>query len=43
MAKITGKEGETFTGTASSVCDNEQSMLRGLEAKEIGCGDVVIR
>merc|ERR1719217_554975 len=41
VAKITGKEGETFTGTAR-VYDNEQLMLRGLEAKEIKCGDVVI-
>lgn len=41
VAKITGKEGETFTGTAR-VYDNEQHMLRGLEAKEIKCGDVVI-
>ncbi|KAL3809640.1 hypothetical protein ACHAXA_003726 [Cyclostephanos tholiformis] len=41
VAKITGKEGETFTGTAR-VYDNEQLMLRGLERKEIKCGDVVI-
>lgn len=41
VAKITGKEGETFTGTAR-VYDSEQLMLRGLEAKEIKCGDVVI-
>ncbi|KAL3802969.1 hypothetical protein HJC23_011592 [Cyclotella cryptica] len=41
VAKITGKEGETFTGTAR-VYDNEQLMLRGLENKEIKCGDVVI-
>ena len=72
VAKITGKEGETFTvshqniemsgslvplslcpltnafirslirqGTAR-VYDNEQLMLRGLEQKEIQCGDVVI-
>eukprot|EP00568_Trieres_chinensis_P002518 CAMPEP_0183301576 /NCGR_PEP_ID=MMETSP0160_2-20130417/7642_1 /TAXON_ID=2839 ORGANISM="Odontella Sinensis, Strain Grunow 1884" /NCGR_SAMPLE_ID=MMETSP0160_2 /ASSEMBLY_ACC=CAM_ASM_000250 /LENGTH=608 /DNA_ID=CAMNT_0025464219 /DNA_START=1 /DNA_END=1827 /DNA_ORIENTATION=+ len=41
VAKITGKEGETFTGTAK-VYDNEQLMLRGLENKEIKCGDVVI-
>jgi len=30
VAKITGKEGETFTGTAR-VSDNEQLMLRGRE------------
>lgn len=41
VAKITGKEGETFTGTAR-VYDNEQSMMRGLENKEIKPGDVVI-
>eukprot|EP00559_Dactyliosolen_fragilissimus_P009538 CAMPEP_0184863722 /NCGR_PEP_ID=MMETSP0580-20130426/12180_1 /TAXON_ID=1118495 /ORGANISM="Dactyliosolen fragilissimus" /LENGTH=607 /DNA_ID=CAMNT_0027362207 /DNA_START=110 /DNA_END=1933 /DNA_ORIENTATION=- len=41
VAKITGKEGETFTGTAR-VYDNEQKMMRGLENKEIKCGDVVI-
>lgn len=41
VAKITGKEGETFTGTAR-VYDNEPSMMRGLENKEIKPGDVVI-
>jgi dihydroxy-acid dehydratase len=41
VAKITGKEGETFTGTAR-VYDNEQAMMRGLENKEIQPGDVVI-
>lgn len=41
VAKITGKEGETFTGTAR-VYDNEPSMMRGLENKEIQPGDVVI-
>lgn len=41
VAKITGKEGETFTGTAR-VYDNEQLMMRGLENKEIQAGDVVI-
>mmetsp|Transcript_6076 Transcript_6076/g.11511 ORF Transcript_6076/g.11511 Transcript_6076/m.11511 type:complete len:388 (-) Transcript_6076:20-1183(-) len=41
VAKITGKEGETFTGTAR-VYDNEQLMMKGLENKEIKCGDVVI-
>lgn len=41
VAKITGKEGETFTGTAR-VYDNEKLMLAGLENKEIKCGDVVI-
>mmetsp|Transcript_1621 Transcript_1621/g.2523 ORF Transcript_1621/g.2523 Transcript_1621/m.2523 type:complete len:640 (-) Transcript_1621:112-2031(-) len=41
VAKITGKEGETFTGTARCY-DNEQLMMRGLENKEIKAGDVVI-
>jgi dihydroxy-acid dehydratase len=41
VAKITGKEGETFTGTAR-VYDNEQAMMRGLENKEIKAGEVVI-
>eukprot|EP00934_Nitzschia_sp_Nitz4_P006297 Nitzschia sp. Nitz4//scaffold124_size66437//38818//41033//NITZ4_006112-RA/size66437-augustus-gene-0.7-mRNA-1//-1//CDS//3329534555//6287//frame0 len=41
VAKITGKEGETFTGTAR-VYDNEPAMMRGLENKEIKAGDVVI-
>lgn len=41
VAKITGKEGETFTGTAR-VYDNESLMMTGLENKEIKAGDVVI-
>lgn len=41
VAKITGKEGESFTGTAR-VYDNEQLMMRGLEDKEIQAGEVVI-
>jgi len=41
VAKITGKEGETFTGTAK-VYDSEELMLEGLENKEIKCGMVVI-
>jgi len=41
VAKITGKEGETFTGTAR-VYDSEPLMMTGLENKEIKCGDVVI-
>lgn len=41
VAKITGKEGETFTGTAR-VYDNEPAMMKGLENKEIKAGDVVI-
>mmetsp|Transcript_30842 Transcript_30842/g.46797 ORF Transcript_30842/g.46797 Transcript_30842/m.46797 type:complete len:648 (-) Transcript_30842:166-2109(-) len=41
VAKITGKEGETFTGTAR-VYDSEPAMMTGLENKEIKAGDVVI-
>jgi len=41
VAKITGKEGETFTGTAR-VYDNERLMMKGLENKEIKPGDIVI-
>ncbi len=41
VAKITGKEGLTFTGTAK-VYDSEEDMLHALERKEIAKGDVVI-
>jgi len=41
VAKITGKEGETFTGVAR-VYDSEPLMMQGLENKEIKAGDVVI-
>jgi len=41
VAKITGKEGETFTGTAR-VYNNEPLMMAGLKNKEIKAGDVVI-
>jgi len=41
VAKITGKEGETFTGTAR-VYDGEPAMMTGLKNKEIKAGDVVI-
>jgi len=41
VAKITGKEGETFTGTAK-VYDSEEDMLNALENKQIGKGDVVV-
>ncbi|MEX0886618.1 MAG: dihydroxy-acid dehydratase [Phycisphaeraceae bacterium] len=41
VAKITGKEGLAFTGTAR-VFDSEEDMLRGLEEKRIVKGDVVI-
>mgnify|MGYP002623155477 FL=1 len=41
VAKITGKEGERFSGPAK-VYDGEADMLHALERKEIAKGDVVI-
>ncbi|TWT31130.1 Dihydroxy-acid dehydratase [Posidoniimonas corsicana] len=41
VAKITGKEGLTFTGTANCF-DSEEDMLHALEDKKINRGDVVI-
>jgi dihydroxy-acid dehydratase len=41
VAKITGKEGLTFTG-AANVFDSEEDMLKALEDKQINKGDVVI-
>ena len=41
VAKITGKQGLVFTGTAR-VYDSEEEMLVALEHKQIGKGDVVI-
>ena len=41
VGKITGKEGLRFTGTAK-VFDSEEDMLKGLENKQIGKGDVVV-
>ncbi len=41
VAKITGKEGEHFAGTAK-VYDSEEAMLAGLEQGEIGKGHVVV-
>jgi len=41
VAKITGKEGLQFTGTAN-VFDSEEAMLAALEQKKITKGDVVI-
>lgn len=41
VAKITGKEGLTFTGTAR-VYDSEEAMLTGLEHGEIQKGDVIV-
>ena len=41
VAKITGKEGELFSGIAK-VFDSEEAMLAGLENHQIGKGDVVV-
>jgi len=41
VAKITGKEGTTFTGPAN-VFENEEDMLRGLEAGKIQKGDFIV-
>ncbi len=41
VAKITGKEGEIFTGPAK-VYDSEEDMLKALEDKQIDKGDVVV-
>ena len=41
VAKITGKEGEIFSGTAR-VFDSEENMLAALEQNEIKKGDVVV-
>jgi dihydroxy-acid dehydratase len=41
VAKITGKEGESFSGTAK-VFDSEEDMLHGLEKGEISKGAVVV-
>ena len=41
VAKITGKEGERFEGTAK-VFDSEESMLAGLERGEIAKGQVIV-
>lgn len=41
VAKITGKEGLRFTGTAKCY-DSEEDMLAGLEQKKIVKGDVII-
>jgi dihydroxy-acid dehydratase len=41
VAKITGKEGNVFSGPAK-VYDSEEDMLHALEKKQIGKGDVVV-
>jgi dihydroxy-acid dehydratase len=41
VAKITGKEGERFSGPAR-VYDSEEDMLHALERKEIQKGDVIV-
>lgn len=41
VAKITGKEGEKFTGTAR-VFDGEAQLIKGIEDQKIKAGDVVV-
>mmetsp|Transcript_182425 Transcript_182425/g.444019 ORF Transcript_182425/g.444019 Transcript_182425/m.444019 type:complete len:569 (+) Transcript_182425:70-1776(+) len=41
VAKITGKEGLTFTGRAN-VFDSEEAMLKGLEQGKISKGDFIV-
>lgn len=41
VAKITGKEGETFTGPAR-VFNGEKELIKGIEEKKIKAGDVVV-
>ena len=41
VAKITGKEGLRFTGTAK-VYDGEEEMIHSFERHEIGPGDVIV-
>jgi len=41
VAKITGKEGTTFTGVAN-VFDSEEAMLKGLEQGKISKGDFIV-
>jgi dihydroxy-acid dehydratase len=41
VAKITGKEGELFSGPAK-VYDSEEEMLKALEDKQISKGDVIV-
>jgi dihydroxy-acid dehydratase len=41
VAKITGKEGDVFSGPAR-VFDSEELMLRALEEKRIAAGDVIV-
>ncbi|MCL9804367.1 dihydroxy-acid dehydratase [Flavobacterium amniphilum] len=41
VAKITGKEGEKFSGPAK-VFDGEKELIKGIERKKIQAGDVVV-
>ena len=41
VAKITGKEGEQFTGPAR-VCDSEEAVLAVIEAGEVRAGEVLV-
>ncbi|CAA7385739.1 dihydroxy-acid dehydratase [Chryseobacterium fistulae] len=41
VAKITGKEGEKFLGTAR-VFDGEKDLIKGIESKRVKHGDVIV-
>ncbi|RMZ58670.1 dihydroxy-acid dehydratase [Chryseobacterium nematophagum] len=41
VAKITGKEGEKFLGTAR-VFDGEKDLIKGIESKRVQHGDVIV-
>jgi dihydroxy-acid dehydratase len=41
VAKITGKEGERFEGTAR-VFDGEHDLIRGIQSRKVHAGDVVV-
>ena len=41
VAKITGKEGEVFTGTAN-VFDSEEDMVKAVENNQVNKGDVIV-
>ena len=41
VAKISGKEGERFEGTAS-VFDGEHDLIKGIQSGSVHAGDVVV-
>ena len=41
VAKITGKEGEVFTGVAN-VFDSEEEMVKAVENNQVKKGDVIV-